>query len=251
MTTQIVATRLNGEDRARDGGDGLAQRCWRCWRCWLLPAATARRSGAAGRKGAAPTGRHPVRRRAAARRLAVAGWGLAALLLLPHLTLLLVSFVPVGTWTTEPLPPAYTLRNYVDAGAGPGAGAAAAEQPLARDRRDRRRRGDRAGGRAASVLGARVRCAPGHRGSAGAALGGARAPSSRSRWPRPSACTRRWAGRVRPGRHPLDPSARVSRTESADHEPRDLSPACAPSILRWTRPRPALGRGALAQRCGG
>jgi iron(III) transport system permease protein len=35
------------------------------------------------------------------------------LLLLPHLTLLLVSFVPLGTWTTEPLPPAYTWRNYL------------------------------------------------------------------------------------------------------------------------------------------
>jgi iron(III) transport system permease protein len=41
------------------------------------------------------------------------GWGLAALLLLPHFTLVLVSFVPVGTWTTEPLPPAYTVRNYL------------------------------------------------------------------------------------------------------------------------------------------
>jgi iron(III) transport system permease protein len=43
----------------------------------------------------------------------VLGWGLAGLLLLPHLTLLLVSFVPLGTWTIEPIPPAYTLRNYV------------------------------------------------------------------------------------------------------------------------------------------
>ena len=43
----------------------------------------------------------------------VAGWGFAAVLLLPHLTLLLVSFVPVGTWTIEPVPPAYTLRNYL------------------------------------------------------------------------------------------------------------------------------------------
>jgi iron(III) transport system permease protein len=33
--------------------------------------------------------------------------------LLPHLTLLLVSFVPLGTWTTEPVPPAYTWRNYL------------------------------------------------------------------------------------------------------------------------------------------
>ena len=40
-------------------------------------------------------------------------WLLVLVLLLPHLTLLLVSFVPVGTWTTEPLPPAYTIHNYI------------------------------------------------------------------------------------------------------------------------------------------
>ena len=33
-------------------------------------------------------------------------------LVLPHLTLLLVSFVPDGVWTTQTLPPAYTLENY-------------------------------------------------------------------------------------------------------------------------------------------
>ena len=48
-------------------------------------------------------------------RWAVTGlaWLLVLVLLLPHLTLLLVSFVPLGTWTTEPLPPAYTTHNYV------------------------------------------------------------------------------------------------------------------------------------------
>ena len=45
--------------------------------------------------------------------LAALSWGLALVLLLPHLTLLLVSFVPVGTWTTEALPPAYTFGNYL------------------------------------------------------------------------------------------------------------------------------------------
>jgi iron(III) transport system permease protein len=34
-------------------------------------------------------------------------------LLLPHLALLLVSFVPVGAWTTSALPEAYTLTNYL------------------------------------------------------------------------------------------------------------------------------------------
>lgn len=38
---------------------------------------------------------------------------LAILLLLPHLTLLLVSFVPLGTWTTEAVPPEYSTVNYL------------------------------------------------------------------------------------------------------------------------------------------
>lgn len=37
---------------------------------------------------------------------------LVAFLLLPHATVLLVSFVPEGTWTTQYVPPSYTLRNY-------------------------------------------------------------------------------------------------------------------------------------------
>src|SRR5207244_2437508 len=60
MTTQIVATKLNGE----------------------LPLAT------------------------------TAGWVFAVVLLLPHLTLVLVSLVPYGSWTTETLPPVLSLVNY-------------------------------------------------------------------------------------------------------------------------------------------
>jgi iron(III) transport system permease protein len=111
MPTQIVATRLNGENqlamvetaslaalallalllfRSRPGGPGSA----------------------GGRKGAGPA-RIVIRRPLARVVAGVVGWGLALLLLLPHLTLVLVSFVPVGTWTTEPLPPAYTVNNYV------------------------------------------------------------------------------------------------------------------------------------------
>jgi iron(III) transport system permease protein len=60
-----------------------------------------------------------VRRRWARRLLAGLAWALAAVLLLPHLTLLLVSFVPAGTWTTQPLPPVYTARNYLTLVADP------------------------------------------------------------------------------------------------------------------------------------
>jgi iron(III) transport system permease protein len=62
-------------------------------------------------KGTAP--RRRVLRRPLVRVAAtLAGWGLAVALLLPHLTLLLVSLVPYATWTTETLPPVLSLENY-------------------------------------------------------------------------------------------------------------------------------------------
>ncbi len=114
MTTQIVSTRLNGEYALAmvetaalaavavvglwvfsrwgvggDGGDSLAT---------------------AG-KGAAPAPRQL--RTGWGRGVAVtAAWCLALVLLLPHLTLVLISFVPIGTWTVEPIPPSYTIQNY-------------------------------------------------------------------------------------------------------------------------------------------
>jgi iron(III) transport system permease protein len=110
MPTQIVATRLNGENQ-------LAMVETASLAALALLALVVFRSrpggyGSAGRKGAAPA-RIVIRRRSARLAAGVVGWALAALLLLPHLTLVLVSFVPVGTWTTEPLPPAYTVRNYI------------------------------------------------------------------------------------------------------------------------------------------
>lgn len=40
------------------------------------------------------------------------GWGMALFLLLPHLTLILISFVPHGTWTVELWPPVLDFSNY-------------------------------------------------------------------------------------------------------------------------------------------
>jgi iron(III) transport system permease protein len=110
MTTQIVATRLNGENELAMV-ETISLTLVALLALWLLRGGRAPEASG-GRKGSGPT-RVPVRRPGLRIALAVVAWGLAALLLLPHVTLLLVSFVPLGTWTTEPLPPAYTLRNYL------------------------------------------------------------------------------------------------------------------------------------------
>lgn len=111
MTTQIVATRLNGDDQLAMI-ETVSLTLIALLALWLLRGTAAFESSAGGRKGVAPA-LVPVKRPAVRLIVGALGWGLALLLLLPHLTLLLVSFVPAGTWTTEPLPPAYTWRNYL------------------------------------------------------------------------------------------------------------------------------------------
>jgi iron(III) transport system permease protein len=109
MTTQIVFTRLNG-----DYGMAMVQTMVLSLLAlaglWLAAERGAGPMGAG--KGVAPPPRliqSPWLRLAAT----VGGWGLALLLLLPHLTLVLLSFVRPGTWTVETLPPAYTIGNYL------------------------------------------------------------------------------------------------------------------------------------------
>jgi iron(III) transport system permease protein len=111
MTTQIVATRLNGDDQLAMI-ETVSLTLMALAALWLLRGNRVVESPAGGRKGVAPA-LVPIRRPAVRVAVAVVGWSLALLLLLPHLTLLLVSFVPAGTWTTEPVPPAYTWRNYL------------------------------------------------------------------------------------------------------------------------------------------
>jgi iron(III) transport system permease protein len=111
MTTQIVATRLNGDDQLAMV-ETVSLTLIALVALWLLRGTAAFESSAGGRKGVAPA-LLPVKRPSVRLVVGALGWGLALLLLLPHLTLLLVSFVPVGTWTTEPVPPAYTWRNYL------------------------------------------------------------------------------------------------------------------------------------------
>jgi iron(III) transport system permease protein len=104
-----VSTRLNGDDAlAMVETMALALVA-------LVALAAVRRLERAhvtgGAKGTPPRPARPASRRVRAATAAFA-WLVALVLLLPHATLVLVSLVPIGTWTTEALPPAYTLRNY-------------------------------------------------------------------------------------------------------------------------------------------
>ncbi len=111
MTTQIVATRLNGDD-ALAMVQTAALAVLALAGLWAFRGQAGADSLVAQGKGVAPRPRL-IANRGARTVTAVAGWLFALVLLLPHLTLLLVSFVPQGTWTTEPIPPEYTVGNYL------------------------------------------------------------------------------------------------------------------------------------------
>ena len=110
MTTQIVATKLNGDlPLAMVETVGLAIVA-------IVGLVILRRTEGddilvALGKGIAPRPR-PIRRASVRWLAAGAGWALAVILLLPHLTLILVSLVPYGAWTTEILPPVINFDNY-------------------------------------------------------------------------------------------------------------------------------------------
>ena len=110
MTTQIMATRLNGDDRLAMV-ETAALLILALVGLGLLRRTEGRADAVGARKGVGPA---PARRVGwLARTLAaVFGWGLGLLLTLPLATLVLVSFVPRSTWTIEALPPVYTVGNY-------------------------------------------------------------------------------------------------------------------------------------------
>jgi iron(III) transport system permease protein len=110
MPTQIVASKLNG-----DLGLAMVETVALAAVALAGLALLRRTEGddvlVAPGKGTAP--RRRTLRSPGTRVLAAgAGWLLATLLLLPHLTLVLVSLVPYATWTTETLPPSLSLVNY-------------------------------------------------------------------------------------------------------------------------------------------
>lgn len=110
MTTQIVATRLNG-DTAMAMLETAALTTVALLGFALVQLTESEASVAAIGKGTPPALR-AITSRFGRRMATVAGWVLAAVLLLPHATLLLISFVPVHTWTTQALPPVLSAVNY-------------------------------------------------------------------------------------------------------------------------------------------
>ncbi|MCH7664341.1 MAG: iron ABC transporter permease [Acidobacteria bacterium] len=112
MTTQIVASKLNGDIEAARVETVVLALAAVTGLGALLAFDRRRVAVVGGVRGLAPRRRTLESRRS--RLLATAlGWTLAVFLLLPHLTLALVSFVPPGTWTIEAVPPVLDLSNYI------------------------------------------------------------------------------------------------------------------------------------------
>ena len=112
MTTQIVASKLNGELAAAQV-ETLLLAAVALVALWVLRRLerTAAIPGSSGVRGTAPARKRPARQGVRIA-LALSAAGLAILFLLPHAVLFLISFVPPFTWTNEPFPPALWLGNY-------------------------------------------------------------------------------------------------------------------------------------------
>ena len=111
MTTQIVASKLNGQI-AMAQVETVTLALLAFLGLWAMRRVEPGRAAVVGGvRGIAPI-RRQLRRPAVRLGAAALGWGLAVLLLLPHLTLLVISFVPPGTWTTEAVPPILDISNY-------------------------------------------------------------------------------------------------------------------------------------------
>jgi iron(III) transport system permease protein len=112
LTTQVFASKLNGDLRM-----AAVETVMLAAVCLLFLAGLqryeARRAYTGAGKGTAPVAR-PVRGRGSRIAITTLAWMGVGFLLLPHATVLLVSFVPEGTWTTQYFPPSYSLENYRD-----------------------------------------------------------------------------------------------------------------------------------------
>ena len=112
LTTQVFVSKLNGDlTMAAVETVMLAAVC--ILFLVMLQRYERKREYTGAGKGTAPVAR-PVRGRVSRVAIPAIAWLGVGFLLLPHATVLLVSFVPEGTWTTEFIPPVYSLENYRD-----------------------------------------------------------------------------------------------------------------------------------------
>ncbi|HXQ28797.1 MAG TPA: iron ABC transporter permease [Gemmatimonadales bacterium] len=110
MPTQIVASKLNG-DLSLAMVETMALTLVAVAGLVILGRAERDTTLVTPGKGTGPR-RRALHSRGARIAAAVAGWLGGLVLLLPHLTLVLVSLVPYATWTTEAVPPVLSLANY-------------------------------------------------------------------------------------------------------------------------------------------
>jgi iron(III) transport system permease protein len=110
MTTQIVASKLNGEIEMAQV-ETLTLASLAVLGLWVLRRSDRGRQVVATVRGVAP---RRVRFGSSWTRGAITltSWSVTVALLLPHATLLLISFVPPATWTVETLPPVLDGSNY-------------------------------------------------------------------------------------------------------------------------------------------
>lgn len=113
MTTQIVASKLNGETTMAQVETVVLALAALCGLGALLAFDRKRVAVVGGVRGLAPV-RRTLKSRGSRIAAGLLGWSLALFLLLPHLTLLVVSFVPTGTWTVEAVPPVLAFSNYAE-----------------------------------------------------------------------------------------------------------------------------------------
>jgi iron(III) transport system permease protein len=111
LTTQIYASKLNGDLGIAAVETVILAAVSMLFLAMLQRYESARTYTGAG-KGTTAGPRRQMRSRSARNGLAMLAWGIVGFLLLPHATVVLVSLVPEGTWTTQFVPPEYSLENY-------------------------------------------------------------------------------------------------------------------------------------------
>ncbi|MBB6071672.1 ABC transporter permease [Longimicrobium terrae] len=108
LTTQLFNSKLNGED-GLVAVEAVVLALASLLFLWMLQRYESGREYTGAGKGLAPA---PPAAGGRGGWLSLGATLLVAFLLLPHATVLLISFVPEGTWTTQVIPPSYSAENY-------------------------------------------------------------------------------------------------------------------------------------------